>query len=279
VVVVDYEPVCAYEDDDRVEFFSNTHNAWVPAKVDARVVDGTATHEPIVVYDVIIATGRGGSHPTRQDVPLDRLRLPFSHGDLVELYSKRDGGTWLAGMVIGAQGITATRTGYSVHLDESNEVFDDVPAIRLRRRYPADQDILVYRGPREGWHKARVHHTATEDGCNATPIPHIDENHLHEETLQHHSLASLHHEPDAGAMLRRVLQRPKNEDPLARQKGQTEDEEDFDQAADILEQGLWTQVPVDASVDDEHDDFVIVPSFLVRQCFDLRDLGRRQVAL
>merc|ERR1719331_2246327 len=74
-------------------------------------------------------------------------------------------------MIVGTQSGGATMTGYTVHLDDSKDVFQEIPALRLRRRFPADQAVNVYRGPREGWQKLHVHHSATANGCGMDQVP------------------------------------------------------------------------------------------------------------
>lgn len=118
----------------------------------------------------------------RHAVPLDAIRLQFQQADLVDVFSKRDGGIWLEGSIIGRQSLGATSVGYGVnvdeqnvgyriHVDEQNIWLENFPAHRLRRRLPPGCAVEVYRGPPRGWVGAVVHPTAKGLRANEMVTP------------------------------------------------------------------------------------------------------------
>jgi hypothetical protein len=272
----DFKPQLIYEDGEKVEYFSGTHQRWVPAriKVEVKVSSKDPNLAPIVMYDVMMAHSI-----CHKNVDLNLLRLPFQHGELVELFSKRKGGTWLPGMIAGVQQARATMQGYSVHLDDMNEIFQDIPAVRLRRRFPPGTHVRVYRGPREGWnHNAIVHHSAPKNGIGAEQIP------FHKPEISHADVYSLQDVRVREAQMlkagdlgisKAALREAEDAERIKADRGAHSAAE-----PSVLDHGLWTQVPIDLSKDDDYDDFVILPSYLLSMVkTDPEDLGRRQVAL
>jgi len=266
-----------YQDGERVEYFSQTHQRWVMAKIKVEIHEGDDDNnlEPIVMYDVVMAHGI-----RHKNVQLDMLRPPFQHGELVELFSKRNGGSWLPGLIVGEQKAGATMSGYSVSLEDHDEVFQEIPSMRLRRRYPPGLSVAVYRGPREGWnYDAIVHHSAAERGIGAVQIPY----HRHE--VSHVDLHSLHDVRIREQQMMKagelgISKASQQAADMAEQLAAQTETAIVARDATVLEQGLWTQVPIDLSKDDEFDDYVTLPSFLLNATkVDQQDHSRRQVAL
>jgi len=275
-----FKPVCLFEDGEKLEYFSHTHKRWVTAKIQIEIKDGDDDEdlEPIVMYNVLLA---GVTH---LNVQLDMLRKPFVHDELVELFSKRDGGQWLPGIIKGTQTAGATMTGYQVQRldDDSLDIFQEIPAIRLRRRFPPDLPINVYRGPRDGWHKLFVHHSAPADGIGLKSIPFVsaqvsgaDLHSLQDIRIREGQLmTTLEDNFSKAAKPRRKVVRDANEDEVSAitQTGP-------ESGPTVLDHGLWVQVPIDLSVDDDNDDFVYLPSYLCSMRSPEEDNGRRQIAL
>jgi len=138
----------AYEEGDLVEYYSATLARWVQAVIHPeRVGDGD------VNYNLTLSFGR----QTRSNVPLESLRLPFKDCESIEMFSMRDGGTWLPAVVCGQLGSTNTTLGYTVKLCSGFGTIDRVPALRLRRRFEPGDVVSVYRGPALGWMSTKVH--------------------------------------------------------------------------------------------------------------------------
>lgn len=109
-----------YQDGERVEYFSKTHQCWLPGEVKLSLYQ-TDTGA-LAKYDVHI--GRGNQW--RSDVAIDAIRLPLMQADPVEIFSKRGGGKWVPAAICGVQVSGATSLGYRVQLDESVEGFDNL---------------------------------------------------------------------------------------------------------------------------------------------------------
>jgi len=154
------------EDGEKTEYYSSTHKRWMAGTVIVAPRPGTmADPAPTVVYNVKL-----GFSQLKQGVGLDLLRRPMDRGELVEIFSKKNGGMWLAAVINGPQVAGATTVGYQVRLNESNDVLEMIPAVRLRLRFPAGQDVLVYQGWEQGWVRGTVDASAPADGLLATSV-------------------------------------------------------------------------------------------------------------
>lgn len=160
------DPVFFIKEGERVEYFSLTHSSWIPATMRVEFVDITqATDEQVVMYHAMLGHGQ-----CRLNVAYDRLRLPLDTGDKVEIFSQKDGGTWLAGEIFGQQPPQTTAKGYQVILEDSSAIGNMIPATRLRLRYPAGQNVFVYKGWQNGWISGVVDVSAHPDGIGATGL-------------------------------------------------------------------------------------------------------------
>lgn len=163
----------AYAEGESVEYFSATHARWVPAVIHPELVcDG------VVAYNLTLSYGR----QTRANVPLESLRLPLNNGELIEIYSMRNCGTWLPAVVCGQLGNKSTTLGYTVQLHGSAGRIERVPAVRLRRRFEPGDVVSVYKGPSSGWVSTKVHaatsrctSVASLQGPTVKPLSLLDE--------------------------------------------------------------------------------------------------------
>merc|ERR1712014_116029 len=96
----------------------------------------------------------------REDVPIDAIRPRFCQAELVDVFSKRDHGTWLPGCIIGHPPQWASTLGYRVMIECEGIILEKVPPLRLRRRFPPGCGVEVYRGSSHGWVPAVVHSLA-----------------------------------------------------------------------------------------------------------------------
>merc|ERR1712080_573422 len=126
-----------YESGAKLEYYSTNNSLWMPASVNVVVKQVKRSNldlDTVVMYDVSVL---GTRVQEQRDVPLDTLRLPFEACELVDIYSRRQGGMWLPGIINGPQISGATLVGYQVLLSENAEVLEMIPATRLRRRFPS----------------------------------------------------------------------------------------------------------------------------------------------
>jgi len=135
-----------------VEYFSKTHRTWMPGHLQVDVTPGTLLEPPHIVYNIQIKTGAAATN-LRKCVPPSAFRTPLQKGDLVEIFSRGDGGKWVPAMLDAIQD-RPTENGYSVMVAFSGakpRLFQHVPALRLRRRFPNGSRVMLYRGPVAGW--------------------------------------------------------------------------------------------------------------------------------
>merc|ERR1719401_3217447 len=123
-------------------------------------------HQHCIRYHVTLSNGQ-----LREDVGLDVLRSPFGPNELVELSSGQQGGLRLAAAIAADQPLLPSRLGYRVVVDGAIQTSTNVPLLKLKRRFPRGRYIEVYRGPEIGWQMAKVHHSASSDGCKAEVLP------------------------------------------------------------------------------------------------------------
>eukprot|EP00929_Paragymnodinium_shiwhaense_P022810 TRINITY_DN14456_c0_g1_i1.p1 TRINITY_DN14456_c0_g1~~TRINITY_DN14456_c0_g1_i1.p1 ORF type:complete len:2229 (+),score=454.98 TRINITY_DN14456_c0_g1_i1:189-6875(+) len=153
-----------FEEGTRVDYFSVQSLTWLPAEVflgAAKDKEGGLQ----VVYNVKLLTGK----QVRHNVPMDALRLPFDQSDPLQVFSRRDGGTWHPATAHGQQHASASIVGYGVkvHIDGHGTVLDRVPPSRLRRHFLEGAAVDVYRGHSAGWLSAVVH-AAVRNGTSTT---------------------------------------------------------------------------------------------------------------
>eukprot|EP00427_Karlodinium_veneficum_P015422 CAMPEP_0169137286 /NCGR_PEP_ID=MMETSP1015-20121227/41445_1 /TAXON_ID=342587 /ORGANISM="Karlodinium micrum, Strain CCMP2283" /LENGTH=340 /DNA_ID=CAMNT_0009202095 /DNA_START=46 /DNA_END=1068 /DNA_ORIENTATION=+ len=153
-------PIPAYEDGQEAEYFSNTYQRWLPCVVHVNV--GQPDHSSNTTISYSITLSHGGQ---QKAAVLALLRPRLKADELIELFSGRQGGTRLPAKIVDSHLPTSTKLGYRVKVDDTEEEFDQVPSLRLKRRYPRNQQIQIYLGERLGWQSAFVHHAAALDGC------------------------------------------------------------------------------------------------------------------
>lgn len=155
------------DDGQRIEYFSLSHKRWMPAIMQVEYsLSGNADAGKSIIYHADL--GHGSKH---LNVPLDCVRRLFSPGELVQVYSHRQGGEWLAAEIYGAQGLIPTNVGYTVRLTGSQQVLENIPSARLRHRFPPGMQVRVLRTCDRSWVKGVVADTAPDDGIGAKSIP------------------------------------------------------------------------------------------------------------
>lgn len=157
----------AYADGQSVEYFSHTHQQWMVGVVHVQSQgDGVHGTGATCIFNVRIHHRA----QLRPDVALDSLRPSFKPGDLVEVYTRRYGGSCIPAVIAREQPTASTLVGYHVELEHEG-MLKNIPAYRLRRRFPAGSRVEVYRGIAQGWCAARVHGSAiSADGCGAQEV-------------------------------------------------------------------------------------------------------------
>jgi len=272
-----FESFFAYRDKARVEYYSLSYRRWIGGSVQVEMKANKRGLPPTIFYHVRINRGQ-----IRHHVELELLRPPFERGELVELFSRRGGGTWLAATINGPQDSGATTLGYKVRLNSDGQIYEEIPAIRLRRRFPRGLPIEVYRGFETGWVATTVHHTSTEDGCGLESLDHKEIHHAMESRTSVHQVDHGIGLPDEDAelpALAAVAPRESYHDDDAQLAGIVPIP-DSHQVPE-LNIDIWTRVPV--CTDDEGEFYEVVDSYLIRQRFDERaherQENRRQVAL
>jgi len=156
----------AYTSGDRVEYYSASRCAWLAGTIEV-VAEGDSRNgcdgcPAMYTYHFI----PGAKGRPRYNVPLSQLRLPLEEGEPVDVLSLDGSGAWLKAWIACDQPCGTTTHGYPVELEGSPEELEHIPAVRLRRRFPAGSGMDVYRGAALGWASARVH---TQAG-DAVPI-------------------------------------------------------------------------------------------------------------
>lgn len=133
-----------------VEYWSAAQRRWMPATLEVITSPATPVQPPQVVYNVRV----GRQEQLVQDVPMHSFRVPLAAGELVEVPSEGDR-TWVPAFVLGGDAVR----GYRIRQAPENEWdpgeglqdFEQVPASRLRRRFPEGTCVLLYKGPVLGW--------------------------------------------------------------------------------------------------------------------------------
>jgi len=162
-IAEDSSTYAAYEDGQRIEYFSASHKQWISGTLHAEVgLSGGIDPQHYIRYHVTLANGQ-----LREEVGLDVLRSPFGPNELVELSSGQQAGLRLAAAIATDQPSLPSRLGYRVVLDGAIQSSANVPPLELKRRFPRGRYMEVYRGSEIGWQMAKVHHSASSDGCKA----------------------------------------------------------------------------------------------------------------
>mmetsp|Transcript_173739 Transcript_173739/g.551590 ORF Transcript_173739/g.551590 Transcript_173739/m.551590 type:complete len:1178 (-) Transcript_173739:436-3969(-) len=159
----------AFEDGDRIEYYSQTVRRWAAGIVQVVYLKSSRSRAslssgsslsldlgPSVRYDVRVSL----SGQVRHAVTLDLIRHPLTNGESVEVLTGTAGGSWAPAVIAGAPGPSATTLGYMVAADGSGKLLENVQAHRLRRRFNDGAAVQVYRGADRGW----VHAEVCEDG-------------------------------------------------------------------------------------------------------------------
>lgn len=241
-MVLDATPQPAYEDGQRIEYFSVTHQLWMTGTLHVEVhINEENARESYICYSVGLANGQ-----LREDVGFDVLRSPFAPGELVELCSGQKGQLRLAAVIAPDQPIAPSMLGHRVLLEGTIQSFDHIPLLRLKRRFPAGRHIEVYRGASTGWQMAKVHQIASADGCKADMLHAPSAN---ESTLVHADLRFCS-----------LVQNPQRK--LDSRQDVPVSAEQYHPAA--VGSGIWTLVPICEVTAEEDATPDYVPSYLLR---------------
>jgi len=167
VVNLDAElPTPVLPDGSIVEYFSRTHNIWLPGKLEVIMTPGTLVSEPDVTYQINVDIG-DGKVQLRENVLPDSFRAPFAEGELVEVLS-HSAQKWLPAIVESCQA-TPTLNGYTLTLTEEagkghvGKVLQKVSANQVRRRFEEGSTVSRYIGPVDGFEAGLVSEVAEAD--------------------------------------------------------------------------------------------------------------------
>jgi hypothetical protein len=146
----------AYASSAWVEYYSTTHQRWIPGSVTFTIAGVGA--EVTCLYHMRLSNGQ-----VRREVSLEQIRPPLDVGEDVQVLIE---GSWVEGKVVsnrseGAEVIYQVRTQDSSTRAISdggsgNAVFS-VAAHFVRRYFPGHSIVNVYQGPKAGWSVAMVH--------------------------------------------------------------------------------------------------------------------------
>jgi hypothetical protein len=233
-------PHAPYMDGASVEYFSSTNQRWMAGVIKLQASEGCAIVEELHLHVQLSQRSQ-----FRADVTLDNVRPILEPNELVEVLVEEEdleGGLacrYLPAFVAGKQSKGASILGYHVQVETTGQVLRNVPAIRLRRRFPAGARVEIFRVPSLGWCEGSVHgEIGTSDGCGNegfSPLPDVQE--LEEKPL------------------------PVKKDAKKHSNANTHDHDSVEaDAATATNMGLWTYVPI--CIDTES--FESIPSYLVR---------------
>mmetsp|Transcript_60966 Transcript_60966/g.96096 ORF Transcript_60966/g.96096 Transcript_60966/m.96096 type:complete len:326 (+) Transcript_60966:83-1060(+) len=221
--------IAAYADGEEVEYYSTSYQRWLHGVVQRLSASGNG-------YTIVLS--QGGQ--IRQNVGLDLLRPPLQADEQVELFSGRQGGTRLPGVIAADQLPSPTLLGNRVKLEGGKDTFDSIPSVRLKRRFLPSEEIEVYRGGHRGWQLAIVHHTARANGCG--------ENILYPETVDN------------------VESRVRGHETIASSSQMVEKRVSNDCEFSPSQVGLWSLIPVCTELGQQDAPPELVPSYLIRLC-------------
>lgn len=153
----------AYDTETQVEYYSQTHNKWLPGVV-CVIVDATqltAQNVPTVSYNVTLKSSL--RRQSRADVALQEIRTPIINGELVEINCVDGVAIWVPAVVkLPSHSLMLSSiSGYQVTLLTESEgvlerTIDRVPNQCIRRRFSVQASVQVYAGPLMGWFDAVV---------------------------------------------------------------------------------------------------------------------------
>lgn len=145
-----------YEPGNQLEYFSSTHHRWLPCMVTQSY---EAPKADLHFLDVLV----GHSKQLRQAVQLQSVRARLVEGEPVSVYSSKLE-QWLRGEISGRQSSACTAIGYQVRVADrmvgDDGLLQNVPAVRLRRRFPEGAQVEVYMDTYRGWLPGTVMRTA-----------------------------------------------------------------------------------------------------------------------
>jgi len=165
----------AYSDGWPVEIFSAQHGQWLQADLHTKLARGAvavrsqwdpADDEEVPAEVIYAATLRNQAGRTTK-ASLEVLRTPLQQNESVEIFMaslKR----WVPGEVGKERRTNGIHIQYSVKQTKS-EMFKQLPASALRRRFDAGQEVQVYRGSKLGWVDATVAEGSQEPASESTP--------------------------------------------------------------------------------------------------------------
>jgi len=141
------------EDGERVEYYSATHSLWLGAAIDME----RKIRQPLDPKKVLVDVVLSHNSMIRTGVNLWQVRRPLRHGEFVSFFSPKHQ-SWLRAVTSGPQSDTNTTRGYTIHLLDNDhlpgntgQVIPNVPAKRLKRRFPPGCLVEVYQGVEKGW--------------------------------------------------------------------------------------------------------------------------------
>lgn len=152
----------AYSDGWPVEIFSSQHGQWLQADLHTKLARGSVavrsqwdpTDDEEVPAEVIYAATLRNANGRTTKASLEVLRTPLQQNEAVEIFMaslKR----WVPGEVGKERRTNGIHIQYSIKQAKS-EIFKQLPASALRRRFDAGQEVQVYRGSKLGWVDATV---------------------------------------------------------------------------------------------------------------------------
>jgi len=161
----------AYSDGWPVEIFSSQHGQWLQADLHTKLARGTVSRDPAddeeVPAEVIYAATLRNQAGRTTKASLEVLRTPLQQNEAVEIFMaslKR----WVPGEVGKERRTNGIHIQYSVKQARS-QIFKQLPASALRRRFDAGQDVQVYRGSKLGWVDATVAEGAQRPANESIP--------------------------------------------------------------------------------------------------------------
>lgn len=164
----------AYDNREKVEYYSKNHAKWLPGSVDVITMhDPDVENSLRVRYDVLLM----GTNQKRMDVKIWDLRSPFIDNEAVDVWLPRVGGgmACVPGKICGHHRQSACTLGYKIQLvGKGSTDGPDNSRVKsgslLRRRFCAGEVIQVYFGPIVGWQLRAVHPAAGADGTGVLPV-------------------------------------------------------------------------------------------------------------
>lgn len=141
----------AYASDERVEYFSATHGAWIMGQISVKIGAPSASEKQgTVAYSVTLHQ----SEQVRRHVELSSLRSVLQPGNPCELWSQ-DLKQWLPGKVQSLEARGGPLRYYKILLDDRSTVCRG-EASKVRHSFPAGSKVLVYQDLERGWVPAEV---------------------------------------------------------------------------------------------------------------------------